>query len=311
MVKDLGNLDMALGIRDLEDLKRLLVEHPEWRMQIRDVLVAADIEALHATMDSLAEMVKDLGKRVQALTENFDRIGAWFAEFVRRSDERMGRLEADVAVLKTDGAEMKADIAVLKTDVAVLKTDVAVLKTDVAVLKTDVAVLKTDGAEMKADIAVLKTDVGVLKTDVGGLKGSDLERKYRENAPSYFGAWLRRTRAVNKELLAEQLEGRLSDDEFEDLLRVDLVVRGRPKRGPAGEEIWLAVEISVTVNPEDVTRAVKRSGFLRRAGYRSVPVVAGDTVTPAAEAEARSQSVAVLKDGTSSLWEQALAAWAS
>jgi hypothetical protein len=71
------------------------------------------------------------------------------------------------------------------------------------------------------------------------------------------------------------------------------------------------VEISVTVNPEDVTRAVKRSGFLRRAGYRSVPVVAGDTVTPAAEAEARSQSVAVLKDGTSSLWEQALAAWAS
>jgi predicted CoA-binding protein len=72
----------------------------------------------------------------------------------------------------------------------------------------------------------------------------------------------------------------------------------------------LTIEVSVVVDRKDVERTYRRADLLRRVGYKVIPVVAGEEATLGAEAEARSQSVVMLQDGRSLLWDEAFAKWA-
>ncbi len=160
---------------------------------------------------------------------------------------------------------------------------------------------------------------------MGDLKGWALEGAYREHAAGYFGHWLRRVRVVAPETLEETLETNLAHDELLEVLRLDLLVSGRLRvraEQPAltrsvsdGEskqeapEVWLAVELAAVVDEADIDRAMRRAALLRRAGYRALPVVAGDRLTHDAEVSARVQNVVVMRDGTGSFWDEALTAW--
>lgn len=93
------------------------------------------------------------------------------------------------------------------------------------------------------------------------------------------------------------------------MLRLDLLVNGRPRHQPDAPEIWLAVEVSSVVDQGEVDRAARRAGLLRRAGYRAVPAVAGEQMTRGAEEAARSQNVALVQDGQVVFWDEALDAW--
>ena len=145
---------------------------------------------------------------------------------------------------------------------------------------------------------------------VGSLKGRILEWAYRDRAVAYFGRLLRRTRVVAFETIEQTLESRLSAEEFGDIVLLDLLVHGQPRQHPEISEVWLAVEVSAVVDEGDVTRARRRTALLRQAGYRAIPVVAGEQTTLGAEAEARLHKVLILQDGRSLLWDEALAAWA-
>ncbi len=145
---------------------------------------------------------------------------------------------------------------------------------------------------------------------VGDLKGRMLEAGYRDKAVAYFGRWLRRPQVVSLNSLWEMLEAHLSAEALDDVLLLDLVVQGRPRQQTELGEVWLAVEVAAVVNEDDVTRARRRAALLQQAGYRAIPVVAGEEATIGAEAEARRYQVAVLQDGRSLLWDEALAAWA-
>ena len=89
-------------INNIEDLIRLLDEHPEWAEVLRARLLTRELLELPAV----------LARFIQETNERFDRV-----------ERRLDHLEADVAELKTDVAELKTDVAELKTDVAELKTD--------------------------------------------------------------------------------------------------------------------------------------------------------------------------------------------
>ena len=66
---------------------------------------------------------------------------------------------------------------------------------------------------------------------------------------------------------------------------------------------------TAVIDPHDIERAQRRAELLQKAGYQAIPVATGPQVTLAAEAEARAQGVAILQDGRSLLWEEALARW--
>jgi TolA-binding protein len=132
---------------------------------------------------------------------------------------------------------------------------------------------------------------------------------YHQKAPSYFGRWLRRVKVLDANDVLDAVEERLSESQIQELLLADLFVRGRARQRPDGPPIWLAIEISAVVDREDVNRAVARAALLRAAGLPALPVVAGESTTEGADAEAAAQCVAILQNGSGELWDEALVAW--
>ena len=141
---------------------------------------------------------------------------------------------------------------------------------------------------------------------LGDLQRRSLEGAYRDKAYAYSGPILRRAQVISLRDLEDTLETSLSQDEFAELLLLDVLIKGWPRGRPEATEVFLALEVSVVVDGSDVQRAGRRAALLRKAGYPTVPVVAGKTVTPDAEDEAQTQGVTVLLDGRVLNWEAAL-----
>ena len=137
-------------------------------------------------------------------------------------------------------------------------------------------------------------------SDLEQLKGHNLEQRYRERAPAYFSRILRRIHALsNDELIAlldaAVTQGQLSEDEADEILQADIVVRGRHRED--GTEVYLVVEVSWGVGLHDVQRAAERAALLTRLGIPTLPVVAGFWVTSEAQEPARALRVWQVTDG--------------
>jgi hypothetical protein len=136
------------------------------------------------------------------------------------------------------------------------------------------------------------------RDQLGGLRGSDLERRYRENAGAMFDDLVRRPVLVAKHQVADLLDGEsgepFSRTERREVLDADLIVRGR--RWDDGQEVYLVVEVSVGIGREDVERAARRSALLGRI-RPSMPVVAGERLVPEAAQSAVVHNVWVLLGG--------------
>lgn len=86
-------------------------------------------------------------------------------------------------------------------------------------------------------------------------------------------------------MLDEALEaGKITLEERNDLLLIDLVVRGRWHED--GEPVYLVIEISWGIGLDDTRRAHERAQTFTKIGVRAVPVVAGERATEDAVAEA-------------------------
>ena len=157
--------------------------------------------------------------------------------------------------------------------------------------------------------AQIRTEQTIARMQItlGDLKGRQLERDYRDKAYAYFGALLRRVQVVSLQDLEEDLQQHLSDQQIGDLMPLDLLINGQPRRQPDAPRVWLAVEVSAVVDQNDVERAQRRAAILQEAGYRAIPTVAGEQITPDAEEAAREAHILVLRDGRAEFWEEALA----
>jgi DNA-binding transcriptional MerR regulator len=137
-------------------------------------------------------------------------------------------------------------------------------------------------------------------SDLEQLKGSDLERRYRERAHAYFSRLLRRTHVLSGDELSRRLDdavlrGQFTEAEADAVLQADMVVRGRHRED--GTEVYLVVEVSWGIGLSDVQRASERAALLARTGIRTLPVVAGVWVMPEAQEPARALQVWQVTDG--------------
>jgi hypothetical protein len=261
---------MAFEVHDYLDLVRLLNDHPEWRAEMRRLLLTDELLAL-------PELVHDL------------------IEAQRRAEERLSRVEEQLAALTEAQRRTEEQLAALTE--AQRRTEERLDK-----LASIVGILAEQVRELV--IAQRRTD-----DTLGYLKGRALETEYRNKASAYLGRWLRRVRVVEPDTLRDTLEAHLSLDEVTDALLVDLILSGRVRAQPEAPEVYLAVEVSAVVDEHDVERARRRAGLLRQAGYRAIPVVAGESTTLGAEDMARRNRVVVLQDGRIFLWDEAIQAW--
>jgi len=217
------------------------------------------------------------------------------AEAHRRAEERLSHLE--VVVRELVQAHRQAEERLSRLEAAVRELAEAQRRTEERV-----------GRHEELLQALLESHKRLIEI-VGDLKGRMLELTYRDRAAAYFGHLLRRMKVVDPYELEEELRTHLSEREFRDILWLDLLVCGQPRVRPEIAELWLAVEISSVVDRGDVERAERRAMMLRRAGYRAVPVVAGERLTQGAEEESRERRVVAVRDGHILFWEEALSAW--
>ena len=215
------------------DIIRALREHPEWLEELRKIILTTELIELPKKFEEMLVRMEKLEKKVD-------------------------KIEKDVEILKQDVAILKQDVEILKQDVAVLKQDVAVLKQDVAILKQDVAVLKQD-------VAVLKQDVSYLKGGFGRFKEKEFERTIRERYYAYFGRILRKSKLIPFEEIIPLLETAeeekiITEDQKVSALQLDLLIKGEIKK--VKKEVYLAIEVSYSLQEDDIERAIERAGIL-------------------------------------------------
>lgn len=117
---------MAFTVEDFQDLVKLLSEHPEWRAQLRPVVLGEEVvaipsrmdrveaaldrltervDALAVRLDRLTERVDDLTLRLDRLTERVDQLTLavqGIAQRMDRMDGRMGNIEGELLETRFD-----------------------------------------------------------------------------------------------------------------------------------------------------------------------------------------------------------------
>jgi len=278
----------------VEELIRLVEEDQELAERLRRALLSRELLGLPEHVAALAGAMRDLADTQRAVLESVRSVSQAVTAVtsglrtLMRGQERLldvtTSLQADVAALKQDVAALKEGQARLEQDVAALKQDVAALKEGQARLEQDVAALKEGQARLERRLDRLERQVDDLRGDV-------LEQRYRERAASYFAPLARRIRVIPREELADLLEEaleqrRIAEDEIADALDTDVVARGRSR--DTGEATIIVAEVSATVFPDDVDRAIRRAGLIGRAlGVEAIAAVAGQRLRPEAEVVAR------------------------
>jgi len=264
-------------VEDFHDFVHILHERPEWREELRRLVLTDEILELPALFRDLAEKVRGLAEAQQRTERRVEEL----AEAQRRTERRVEEL-----------AEAQR------------RTERRVEELAEAQQRTERRVEELAEAQRNTEKQVQRLTDRVAKLD-----GRMLESEYQRKAASYFGRLLRNVRAADWDELEDALAGRLSDEQVKDLLSLDLAVYGRLRDAPEGQErpeVWLAVEISVVVDREDVKRAARRADLMRRAGLKTLPVAAGERVTEGAEEEAERQAVILMSDGSMALVEEAM-----
>jgi seryl-tRNA synthetase len=322
---------MSFTVNDLNDMIQLLEQHPDWREELQRALMTDDFIALpdlmrrltesherallrldrsEAIVQELAEAQKRAEERLSSVEARLERLEATVQELVeaqKRAEERLSSVEARLDRLEATVQELVE--AQKRTDQQLAELAEAQKLTEQRMAELIEAQKRTEQRVDSLDVTVQKLtrELKRIGDVVSQLLGRDLERKYRERAGSYFGKWLRPVEVVSPNDLREVLEARLVEAEVDDVMELDVLLRGRARRMSGNPEVWLVMEVSSVVDRNDIERARRRTALLCKAGYRAIPVVAGERITEGAAETLSESPLIVFEDGHGFGWEEALA----
>lgn len=298
---------MTFTVNDFADLRQLLLLHPEWRAELRQLIIPDD-------MLDMPALLRELAQSHLRAEHRLDRIEAILAESARRDqrrDARLDRLEKALADLAEAQQRTDAKMAESqqRTDAKFAELAAAQQRTEAKVAELAAARQRTEAKveHMAAALGVVSSRLDQLTDRVTHLTGRELERHYRERAAAFFGRWLRPVKLALSDALRETLEASLSEEEVEDVMRLDLLIQGRARHLPHMPERLVALEISTVVDRGDVERARRYAALLQRTGLHAAPAVAGERLTTGAVEASEEAPMIVLMDGQSNGWDQALA----
>ena len=229
-------------IESFEDILAAMENNPSLQAAMRQHVLDQEFLQLPAIVLRLQQTVEQLAQVL--------------SDFMTTTNERLERLEADVAEVKGDVAELKAGQARLEGDMAEVKGDVAELKGGVAGLKGDVAELKAGQARLDGNM--------------NRLIGSDYERKAARRASRLTQRHLGMTAmtiiyAITKpddnrlpELMDQAInEAAITAEQADELENADIILEGEGR--------YAVAEVSVIIDEDDVKRARERADLLSQA----------------------------------------------
>ena len=178
-----------------------------------------------------------------------------------------------------------------------------------AEVRADISRLDEGQAQMRQDTSEMRGNIAKNTSDIGALRGAQYERKVSRSFTSYASRAFRlcndrrlhRNRlllSTNRDpaddfedILAAAVEdGRITDDELDELREADAVMMGLDQ----DSTVYFVGEFSVTVNNHDLDRAIARAKILGRAtGSNAWPMVIGAIIPEPQRARAEAEGVAL------------------
>jgi cell division protein FtsB len=279
---------MPFEPRDFQDLIRLLREHPDWREELRVLLLTQKLLTLPTLVRELAETVAHLADRMDQLTQTV-------ADLAVRLDQLTARVD-----------QLTQTVAHLAEEQRRMAEEQGRLAEEQRRMAEEQRRLAEEQRRMAEEQGRLTEGQQRFEVQMGEMRGWFLEERYRTHAPAYFGRFLRQVQPVHIGRLADALRERLQEGELAEVLLADLILTGRLPTPPGPAEIWVVLEVSATVDRGDVERAQRRAAVLRQARYPAVAVAAGTETTAGARQVAGEVGVALLFDGRIDGWQEAL-----
>lgn len=227
---------MNTTIHTIEDLIRILDDHPEWTDAVRARL---------------------LTRELIELPEKFTEFVAEMNSFVAETNSFVAEMNSFVAEMNSFVAEMNRFVEATNRRFDMLENRVTSIQEDVGTLKIRVKSIQDDLGPLKGsharDAAI--REASIIAEDMGFQRTKTLTQ-------DDLGA-----------LLARADTSGISTNELRSFRRADLIIEATDSNGAT---CYIAVEISFTVNGRDTTRARRNAAFLTKfTGDRSYPAVAG------------------------------------
>jgi uncharacterized protein YoxC len=278
---------MAFRIEDFHDLIHLLEEHPQWRAELRRLLLTDEVLDLPQIVRDLAEAQRETERRIQSLTDRIEALANRVQDLTDRLDvlarqvqdltDRLDALTRQVQDLTDRLNALARQVQDLTDRLDALTRQVQDLTDRLNALTRQVQDLTDRLDALARQVQDLTADVHTLlkwqKGEAGRRRGERYERNIIRRAPLLFGGGAGGT--TDTPQVQERL-GRWLRDLFD---RETLLP---PEEDPTlADLIWwkgdqvVVAEVSVTVDETDVRRAVRRARTLRSLGVDAAPAVIG------------------------------------
>jgi len=300
---------MPFTVEEFRDLVQLLEARPEWRAELRRLILTEELLtlpqivqqltqrvnslveqmiSLTQRVESLTEQMISLTQRVDSLTQRVDSLTEQMISLTQRVDsltQRVDSLTEQMISLtqRVDSLTQRVDslteqMISLTQRVDSLTQRVDSLTEQMISLTQRVDSLTEQMISLTQQVSELTQQVRALvewqRGEAGRREGERYERSVIKRAPMFFsgGAGGATDDARVQERLSKWLRSILDSDRFLE-----------PDEDPTlSDLIWwkgeqvVVVEASLKVNGDDVMRAVKRAKTLQSAGVNATPVVIGE-----------------------------------
>ena len=244
--------------------------------ELGDTVTKADFRELNATVGRLAEAQERTEEKVAQLAEGQASLAA-----------AQGRTEVQLAELTKAQARTESQVAELTKSQARMQGQLVELAEAQTRTEHEVSEL----VQVVQSLTVTTERLGIrLDTVVG----RTFEMQFRDRLTSYLGRLMRRGKLVRNDEVLDAIEQAIDDREADEVLRADAIATGVID----GVASYVVVEASATCDTDDINRAERRAGILRKAGLVAVPLVACEFISPESLAYARSRQVRVWCNGT-------------
>lgn len=208
-------------------------------------------------------------------------------------DESVGRLDRGLATLAEAQARTEHRVEQLAEAQSRTEARLESLCEGVSQLAACQRVTEQTVAKLVDSQGLMQVALQRLTIRTDSVVGRTLELQFRDRIASYLGLFMRRCRLVDPAQLLDTLEPHLDHRELGDAIRADAIVTGLID-GKPGHAV---VEVSAAADVDDIERARRRAGLLRKAGLDTVAIVACEAIAPESVAYAKQANVLVWLDG--------------
>ena len=230
-------------INTIEDLVRIMDNHPEW------------VEAMRVRL--LSREVLELPQTMARLTETVD-------SFAASTNKRLDTIEAHLA--QHDASFDAVDARFDAVDARFEAVDA----------RFDTLDARFDAADSRFES--VENSIQKLRDEIAPMKAAHARNAAIDDAPSIAAdLGLRQAKPLSRGEILEIIEtadiSGIPTHDLRSFRRADLIMEAADKDG---ETCYVAVEISFTANGRDTDRAIRNAVFMKRfTGKRSIAAVAG------------------------------------